>query len=303
MCDARRQLRHAGELSSQHEQQLSDAGFVWRPDVRDAKWYSNFHLARQWREAHGDISMLVPAPPASTSSAQQGAADHQAAPMQPDSSIEGTAASSIIISSSSNTSTSDSSNEAAGAQWQEVSAWLARQQELYALHKITPPKLKLLRGLGESRQGARPLCICCVHPSQRLPGHGRCGNVLDRRPPPLPAACARPAAVCLTAASPLPPSLLVDCRPEATPTGWAGAIEPASSAAAQPAGAAAQAQAHLRVAGHSVWQAAAGLHPGAERQPAERAAGHGDTAGGGCGRCAAAALLACMSRLPGDHQH
>lgn len=50
---ALRRQRKLGRLSEEQIARLDAAGFLWQVDTVTAKWYSNLHLARQYRELHG----------------------------------------------------------------------------------------------------------------------------------------------------------------------------------------------------------------------------------------------------------
>lgn len=113
-------MRKQARLAQAQVEALDALGFVWQPDVLAAKWHSNYHLARRWREMHGDLRALLPAAGGSADASEPATAAAVAA----------------------------AAAAAAEPAWREVSAWLARQQQLYVRHKITPDRLALLRGLG-----------------------------------------------------------------------------------------------------------------------------------------------------------
>ena len=104
----RRQHRK-GTLPSWAVTKLEELDMQWKVDVLDAKWHSNFHAAREFKEFHGgegcDLDETLP----------------------PDYKVDGF------------------EGEEAKADWIEAARWLDRQRDLYAGEKLTDHRVWMLK--------------------------------------------------------------------------------------------------------------------------------------------------------------
>ena len=109
-----RRLHRRGSLPAAAVARLDVLGMLWDVDVVTAKWHANFHVAREFKEAHGgaacDLNAALPADYTHPSGSGSGGR----------------------------------------ADWVEAARWVARQRELYAGQKLTDLRLRLLKDvLGE----------------------------------------------------------------------------------------------------------------------------------------------------------